>query len=249
MKTWTRCFFGSVTMITAAPLLRAAPSNVEATVQAPQTQAGADTANGAAQPAALHANQEMGSGKLSFGLDDVVKLVKSGVGSEVVLTYINNSLVPYSLTATDVIHLHELGVPSEITAAAIRHGGQLRAQQAAVNKANQASNAQQPTPPTPYSAPVAMPPPAAPLYNNPGYVYPDVDYFYPTYSYVAYPSFDFSYSVPFYFGHYRYPYHYYRGFAHYPYPRTIRGGLWALVGSGHFPRVSAGFSGRGRRGR
>src|SRR5256885_17027972 len=123
MKTWARCFGVSVTMRAAAPRLRAAPSSVEAPVQAPQTQAGADTANGAAQPAALHANQETGSGKLSFGLDDVVKLVKSGVGSEVVLTYVNNSLVPYSLTATDVIHLHELGVPSEITAAAVRHGG------------------------------------------------------------------------------------------------------------------------------
>jgi hypothetical protein len=90
--------------------------------------------------------KEVKSAKLSFGLDDVVKMVQSGVAPDVILTYIDNSTVAYYATAEDVVQLHEAGVPSQITAALIRHGGKLRAQQAQVAREIQTAVAPPATP-------------------------------------------------------------------------------------------------------
>jgi len=67
--------------------------------------------------------------KLSSGLQDIVRLVRSGASNEVVLSFIENSPIAYFPGAEDVIRLHELGVPAPVIIAILRHGSQVREQQ------------------------------------------------------------------------------------------------------------------------
>src|SRR5437762_831581 len=69
--------------------------------------------------------------KLSFGVDEVVKMHQNGVEPDVVLNYVENSNVPYHLGAEEIVRLHDLGVPSPIITAMIRHGAQVQQQAAA----------------------------------------------------------------------------------------------------------------------
>jgi hypothetical protein len=161
-------------------------------------------------------------------------MVESGVATDVILTFIDNSTVAYYATAEDVVQLHELGVPSQTTAAVIRHGGKLRAQQAQAARESQAAVAAASATPN-YSAAYNYAPPAQPTYvtynySYPAYAcgYPSYGYVYPRYSYFTYPSFYFSYSSPFYFRHY-YPYR----FNHF-YSRPIHSGIRVGFNSGHF---------------
>src|SRR5262245_44294601 len=82
---------------------------------------------------------------LSFGLEDVVKLVQSGAGTDVVLSYVENSPIAYSPSANDVMRMHEEGVPSDVIVAILRHGGNLRAQEKQGVQANAQATS---TPPT-----------------------------------------------------------------------------------------------------
>ena len=179
-----------------------------------------------------------GTVKLSFGLDDVVKMVQSGVTTDVILTYVENSTVAYYTTAEDIVQLHELGVPSQITAAMIRHGGKLRAEQAKAAKAVAVAPAATYT-----SASSQAVQPASVTYNYsyPAYpYYPAYSYAYPAYSYYTYPSFYFSYSSPFYFRNY-YPYRYNHFF-----PHQFHSGI-RVVSGGHSFHGSSGIHFRGRR--
>jgi hypothetical protein len=58
---------------------------------------------------------------LSPGTAQVVKLAQSGVGDDVVLAYVQNSQVPFNLSADGVVYLKDLGVSDAVTAAMINH--------------------------------------------------------------------------------------------------------------------------------
>jgi hypothetical protein len=185
--------------------------------------------------------------KLSFGVDEVVKMHQSGVEPDVVLNYVENSNVPYHLSAEEIVRLHDLGVPSPIITALIRHGAKVQqeavaayaqSQQKAVEAARAASASA-----TAYAAPVYTPPPATVTYN---YAYPEYAYAgYPTY--YSYPGY--CYSSPFYFS-FSYPgyrhFYSYGGFR--GYPRFGFGGHYGFgghIGPGHVG-FGGGFHGGGR---
>src|SRR5437867_9493125 len=148
------------------------------------------------------------SARLSFGVDEVVKMYQGGVETDVVLNYIENSSVPYHLSAEEVVHLHDIGVPSQIITTLIRHGAKVQQQANAASaliqqKATEEAKAAAASF-NPYSPAVYAPPAPAvtytytyPTYVNtyPAYVYPS---YYPSYySYYSYPRY--CYSSPFYF--------------------------------------------------
>lgn len=66
--------------------------------------------------AQLFGQDAVGVSKLPRGLAEVVKLVGSGVGDDVVISYIQNSPVPKP-TANDLIELHRAKVPSTVIVA------------------------------------------------------------------------------------------------------------------------------------
>src|SRR5262249_33908992 len=86
----------------------------------------------------------------SEGFDDLAKLAKSGVGDEVMLTFIDASAVPYDLTVDEILYFNDLGVSQKVISAIVKHGKELRDAAAAAA-------------PAPQPAPVvdAPPPPAA----------------------------------------------------------------------------------------
>ena len=54
------------------------------------------------------------------GYDDLVKLVKSGVGEEVVLAFINSSATGFALTPDEILHLKDMGASNKVLTAAIQ---------------------------------------------------------------------------------------------------------------------------------
>ncbi|HKS37212.1 MAG TPA: hypothetical protein VJW76_08495 [Verrucomicrobiae bacterium] len=117
--------------------------------------------------------------KLSYGLDEIAKMVEAGVPPEVVEAFIDNSTIAYAPNAEDVVQLHKLGASSRVVAAVIRHGGRLREQGIREFKESQATLSQpaQRTAVTPaVYAPVAAPSvqPESITYNNYAYAYPAV---------------------------------------------------------------------------
>ena len=182
--------------------------------------------------------------KLSFGVDEVVKMHQNGVEPDVVMNYVENSNVPYHLSAEEIVRLHDLGVPSPIITAMIRHGAQVQQQAAAAyaqsqQRAAEAAQAASASANT-YSAPVYSPPPPTVNYN----------YAYPQYVYSGYPAYysypGYCYSSPFYFS-FSYPgyRHFYGGFS--SYPRFGFGGhvgFGGRIGPGH-----VGFGGGFHNGR
>jgi len=243
--------------MTGATLILAAIDETHKTNQspepatvAPEAQRDVSVRAAPTPPPSNDAKQRARPARLSFGLEDVVKMVQSGVATDVVLTYIDNSTVAYYPTAEDVVQLHESRVPSQVTAELIRHGGKLRAQQAQANKESQSSMAQQMAPAQSYSPAynyAAQPPPqtayATYNYTYPSYVYsgyPSCSYAYPAYSYVPYPSFYFSYSTPFYYRH-SYRHHYFHS-----YPRSFHSGVSVGFNYGRFSHGSPRIYGRVR---
>jgi len=117
--------------------------------------------------------------RLSYGLDEIAKMVEAGVQPEVVEAFIDNSTIAYAPNAEDVVQLHKLGTPSQVVSAVIRHGGKLREQGIKEFKESQATLSQQATAaaisPAVY-APVAAPSvqPASVTYNTYAYAYPAV---------------------------------------------------------------------------
>ena len=153
--------------------------------------------------------------RLSFGVEEVVKMYQGGVETDVVLNYIENSSVPYHLSAEEVVHLHDIGVPSPIITTLIRHGAKVQQQanaasaliqQKATEEAKAASAYVNPYPPAVYAQPTPVV-----TYN----------YTYPQYVYAGYPSYysypGYCYTSPFYFS-FGYPgyRHFYGGFRSFP---------------------------------
>ena len=259
MKNRMTLFLASLAVMTGATLILAAIDETKKTplnnpspepaVVALATQEDTPARAAPTPPQPSDTRKEARPTRLSFGLDDVVKMSQSGIATDVILTYVDNSTVAYSPTAEDVVRLHELGVPPQVTAELIRHGGQLRARQAQAEKENQTALAQQ-TQATPnYSIPYSYAAPApSPTYVNYNYnypangysSYPAYSYAYPDYSYATYPSFYFAYSRPFSYGYYH-PYRY-SNF----YRRPFHYGVNVGFNFGGFRHGSPRFHGRGR---
>ncbi len=253
MKKRTSPFFVILAVLTGATLLPAtrgelAKANTNSSPDAALTEAKqSDPAQPPAEPA--RPNGVKKAARLSFGVDEVVKMYQGGVETDVILNYVENSSVPYHLNAEEIVQLHDIGVPSPIVTALIRHGAKMQQQAATAYAQSQAKATEEAKAASAYanaySTSVYSPPPPVaysyPTYvtSYPAYAYPGYSY-YPSYSY--YPGYRYS---PFYFrfgynsgfhhfNHY-YPRYYYphRGFASYPH---------FTVGArfGHSPRWGIG---------
>ena len=67
---------------------------------------------------------------LPYGAGEVMKMYQAGISKDVIIGYINNSLLPFHLSADAIVYLQTLGVPPEITKAMIQRDGQMQQQQA-----------------------------------------------------------------------------------------------------------------------
>jgi hypothetical protein len=122
---------------------------------------------------------------------EVVKLYQGGLSKDFIVGYIENSVLPFHLTAEGAIYLQHLGVPQEVISALIHRDGELQRQsaaayqqqqQAAVNNQVLAGN------PAPSAVMPGTPPPVVPnTYPEASapVVYPD----YAAYPYYGYPYF------------------------------------------------------------
>jgi hypothetical protein len=120
---------------------------------------------------------------LPYGADQVVKMYQSGISKDILINYVNNTVLPYHLDAEGLIYLHNLGMPQEVTQAMIQRDGQLQQQQAmqryyqpAAAAAPSSAATTQPTVVTP-----ATPAPEVTVIG--GSDYPSYDYGYPYYDY------------------------------------------------------------------
>jgi hypothetical protein len=154
---------------------------------------------------------------LPYGANEVLKLYKGGVSKDVIINYIDSTVMPYHLTADGIIYLQTVGVPQEITQAMILRDGQLRQQfsqqyyQQQMAAANAAATAQG-------SAQVATPATPAPDATVVG----GSDY--PNY---------YDYGYPGYYGY---------GWPYYGWPLGFGGG-WGWGGYGGFRGGYGGFHG------
>jgi hypothetical protein len=80
---------------------------------------------------------------LPFGASEVVKMYKGGIAKDIIINYVDSAVLPFHLSADNIIYLQSLGIPQEITKAIILRDGQLQqqaslyAQQMAANPPNQ----------------------------------------------------------------------------------------------------------------
>jgi hypothetical protein len=121
---------------------------------------------------------------LPYGAGEVVKMYQGGISKDVLVNYINSTVLPYHLTADAIIYLHGLGVAQEVTQAMIQRDGQLQQQQfmqrsyqaqmAAAAPAQNGAVAAQPSIVMP-----TTPAPAVTVIGDSGYPY--YDYGYPYY--------------------------------------------------------------------
>jgi len=252
MKKRTSTFCVTLALMTFATLLidargqpfKTNPESGDTAVNSSQPSTSTAPA-AASSPKANGSTKAVQPAKLSFGVDDVVKMYQSGIEADVILNYIENSSVPYHLSSEEIVHLHDIGVPSPIITTMIRHGAQVHQQANAASAQIQQKATEEAKAATansnPPSAPVDSPP--APVVNYtyayPSYVNPYPAYVYPSY-YYSYPRY--CYSSPYYYRYgysgYRrcYPYGgygYYGGYSHYPHF-----GVGATFG--HSPRVAVG---------
>ena len=170
-----------------------------------------------------------------LGVSEVVKMYQGGIGKDVLVSYIENSALPFHLTADGIIYLQHLGMPKEVTSALILREGELQKQAVAAYQQRAQASQQQPATGAPgynqagvgnTALPVPMPSTPAPAVypyaeSAPPPVYPD---------YSAYPDYD-----------YGYPY--------YAPGLVIGGGYgWGWGGYGRYGGGVRGGSGGGSRG-
>jgi|GEM_PF-1654521 len=120
---------------------------------------------------------------LTANTREVIKLQQSGIGTNVINSFIANSSMKFQLSAEDVIYLHSLDVPEGLIVAMIRHDQQFDATAPSVATATAVAPAVPPPAPVVVQqpAPVVVAPPPAPVYVAPTYVYPYYPYGYPVY--------------------------------------------------------------------
>jgi hypothetical protein len=154
---------------------------------------------------------------------EVEKLTQSGTDPAVTKAFIESWQTPYSVSANDILHLHDLGVPTDTLVTLIQHASQVSA--AVTTNPVVAANASVPYPaataPTDqsWSASPPIPDQYAP---QPAYpVEPGVD------AYPAYPVYDSGY----YYG--------------YPGPYYYSGGVVVVGGYRGYPGYHGGYGGHG----
>jgi hypothetical protein len=161
------------------------------------------------------------------GVEDVAKLAKSGVDESVVLSFVQNSTVPYRLSADEIIKLRDQGISAKVITTMLQRGAELREQSAQALKESATRYAQ--------SAP-AQP---ATTYSYPAtttYVAPASTIVY----FPSYPSYSYSYYVPAYgYSGCYYPRSYYYPSYYSCYPRASYYGGYC---GGYYPRYSFGVS-------
>jgi hypothetical protein len=64
----------------------------------------------------------------SEGFEALVKVVRSGVTEEALLTYINDSPIAYDLSVDEILYFRDLGLSPEAITAVVNHGKKLEAQ-------------------------------------------------------------------------------------------------------------------------
>jgi hypothetical protein len=79
-------------------------------------------------PAAPAASVGAQAPALAFGVSEVVKMYQGGIGKDIIVGYVENTVLPFHLTADGIIYLQHLGMPQEVTAALIRRDGELQKQ-------------------------------------------------------------------------------------------------------------------------
>src|ERR1043166_2207922 len=75
------------------------------------------------QPATVTAQVQF-----SAGIPEILKMVDAKVEASVIAAYIDSSPTAYKPSASEIIALKDRGVPSEVIAAMLKHGGEVRAQ-------------------------------------------------------------------------------------------------------------------------
>jgi hypothetical protein len=129
---------------------------------------------------------------LPFGVSEVLKMYQGGIGKDIIINYIENTVLPFHLTADGEIYLQHLGVPPEVMSALIRRDGELQRQSVAADQRQPqqataitaASNQVAASPNPPLIAPGTPPPAVSCPYPDASapVVYPD----YATYPYYGY---------------------------------------------------------------
>ena len=66
--------------------------------------------------------------KYSDGVEEILQMVKAGISTEVIRTYIECSPVVYVLSSADIIELKKQRVPDELTTAMMKRGAALKTQ-------------------------------------------------------------------------------------------------------------------------
>jgi len=66
--------------------------------------------------------------KHSAGIGDILRMAHAGVSTDVIMVYVENSPIAYTLNASDVIALKEHAVPDEVTKALVKRGADLKTQ-------------------------------------------------------------------------------------------------------------------------
>lgn len=157
--------------------------------------------------------------KLSPGAEEISRLVLAGIDPSVIEAFVEKSPTPYPLQAKEIVRLHELGVPSSILAAMIRHEGQVRPRLTPASASAAADSQHRPAyaAQTPGERAAAVAP--APAYPAPAaYAYPPVSYYYPSYSVPVSYSYSYYYPVPLGYhlalGYWRHPVHRHPVFFH-----------------------------------
>jgi hypothetical protein len=180
-------------------------------------------------PAATAAPASAQTPALAFGVSEVVKMYQGGINKDVLVSYVENTTLPFHLNADGIIYLQHLGMPQEVTAALIHRDGELQKEANAAYLQQSQTVQQQPAAGAPYPVANAAPPMVMPSSPAPVAPYPYADT-----GPVVYPDYD---AYPYYYG---YPYY---G------PNFIVGGGWGGWGWGRgFGWGGRGVGGFGRAG-
>jgi hypothetical protein len=155
-------------------------------------------------------------------VSEVEKMVQSHADESVIKAFIQSWPNTYSLSADQILHLHDIGVSNDLLTTLIRRSAQLQAQATPMFAPGPMVPGGTNVPP-PYADMTSTNPPPAYLYPYPGGdSTSSYSYFYPDATYPLYSSYYYPYP---YYGYYGYPFWSY-GFAfyspyhcHYPYYR------------------------------
>jgi len=110
-----------------------------------------------------------GAVKLSPAINDILRLTKASVGSDVILAYIKNQPRAFNPTADQIIVLKEAGVSADVLAAMVQHRPAPRMAVASARPAVQPqAQPQTQTAPAYVTPPPAAAPTYAPAYENSG---------------------------------------------------------------------------------